>query len=168
MVERSLSMREVPGSIPGASIHFWLLVGRDIQNKAMSRLFSKRTFLDLVTEAKLWTHKWMNEFKNMACIVRELNPGRPRGRRPFYHWTNDACLLQKATCLDRCSHVCHELALTCPATYKRRRVWGGGGHSQHLVYYDILSNSWKVFEVNKKLIRSRQDSNLRSQRESDF
>jgi hypothetical protein len=24
------------------------------------------------------------------CIVRESNPGRPRGRRAFYHWTNDA------------------------------------------------------------------------------
>ena len=42
MVERSLSMREVPGSIPGASIHFWY------KQKAMSRLFSKRTNLDLV------------------------------------------------------------------------------------------------------------------------
>ena len=27
------------------------------------------------------------------CIVRESNPGRPRGRRAFYHWTNDAWLL---------------------------------------------------------------------------
>ena len=26
------------------------------------------------------------------CIVRESNPGRPRGRRAFYHWTNDAVL----------------------------------------------------------------------------
>ena len=25
-----------------------------------------------------------------SCIVRESNPGRPRGRRAFYHWTNDA------------------------------------------------------------------------------
>ena len=25
-----------------------------------------------------------------VCIVRESNPGRPRGRRAFYHWTNDA------------------------------------------------------------------------------
>ena len=28
------------------------------------------------------------------CIVRESNPGRPRGRRAFYHWTNDAFLLR--------------------------------------------------------------------------
>ena len=27
------------------------------------------------------------------CIVRESNPGRPRGRRTFYHWTNDASVL---------------------------------------------------------------------------
>ena len=28
--------------------------------------------------------------KEKVCIVRESNPGRPRGRRAFYHWTNDA------------------------------------------------------------------------------
>ena len=28
------------------------------------------------------------------CIVRESNPGRPRGRRAFYHWTNDASTLK--------------------------------------------------------------------------
>ncbi len=32
----------------------------------------------------------LNKFKNHICIVRESNPGRPRGRRAFYHWTNDA------------------------------------------------------------------------------
>ena len=30
--------------------------------------------------------------KEKICIVRESNPGRPRGRRAFYHWTNDATL----------------------------------------------------------------------------
>ncbi len=30
------------------------------------------------------------EKKIFSCIVRESNPGRPRGRRAFYHWTNDA------------------------------------------------------------------------------
>ena len=30
--------------------------------------------------------------KKIFCIVRESNPGRPRGRRAFYHWTNDAFL----------------------------------------------------------------------------
>ena len=53
MVERSLSMREVPGSIPGAS----------------NNIFSQLT---QVTQ-------------KMVCIVRESNPGRPRGRRAFYH-----------------------------------------------------------------------------------
>ena len=61
MVERSLSMREVPGSIPGASRTFLLSSG----------------FLGFLG-------------KNKTCIVRESNPGRPRGRRAFYHWTNDA------------------------------------------------------------------------------
>lgn len=27
-----------------------------------------------------------------SCIGRESNPGRPRGRRAFYHWTTDAHL----------------------------------------------------------------------------
>ena len=32
----------------------------------------------------------VNEIKNYYCNVRESNPGRPRGRRAFYHWTNVA------------------------------------------------------------------------------
>ena len=28
--------------------------------------------------------------ENKMCIGRESNPGRPRGRRAFYHWTTDA------------------------------------------------------------------------------
>ena len=32
--------------------------------------------------------------KKIICIVRESNPGRPRGRRAFYHWTNVACMLK--------------------------------------------------------------------------
>ena len=54
MVERSLSMREVPGSIPGASINF--------SSTLISPYLGKK-----------------------VCIVRESNPGRPRGRRAFYH-----------------------------------------------------------------------------------
>ena len=61
MVERSLSMREVPGSIPGASTVL-------------------PSFPNIFNLAK------------KHCIVRESNPGRPRGRRAFYHWTNDATL----------------------------------------------------------------------------
>ena len=29
-----------------------------------------------------------------VCIVGESNPGLPRGRREFYHWTNNACVLE--------------------------------------------------------------------------
>ena len=28
--------------------------------------------------------------ENKNCIGRETNPGHPRGRREFYHWTTDA------------------------------------------------------------------------------
>ena len=31
----------------------------------------------------IWNHPW-------KCIGRESNPGRPRGRRAFHHWTTDA------------------------------------------------------------------------------
>ena len=42
----------------------------------------------------LWSWICFNiKHKNDICIVRESNPGRPRGRRAFYHWTNDAFLL---------------------------------------------------------------------------
>ena len=30
-------------------------------------------------------------WKSKVCNVRESNPGLPRGRREFYHWTNVAC-----------------------------------------------------------------------------
>ena len=33
---------------------------------------------------------WLQKRNENVCIVRESNPGRPRGRRAFYHWTNDA------------------------------------------------------------------------------
>ena len=36
---------------------------------------------------------WLQKRNENVCIVRESNPGRPRGRRAFYHWTNDACTL---------------------------------------------------------------------------
>ena len=61
MVERSLSMREVPGSIPGASKFF------------------------LTIRHRLLVGKLLQKNKKIVCIVRESNPGRPRGRRAFYH-----------------------------------------------------------------------------------
>ena len=33
------------------------------------------------------------------CIGRESNPGRPRGRRAFYHWTTDAHPNFRSQCL---------------------------------------------------------------------
>ena len=38
--------------------------------------------------------------KKIICIVRESNPGRPRGRRAFYHWTNDAWISNSKPTLD--------------------------------------------------------------------
>ena len=36
--------------------------------------------------------KWiMFTIDQKICIGRESNPGRPRGRRAFNHWTTDAC-----------------------------------------------------------------------------
>ena len=39
--------------------------------------------------------------KKIFCIVGESNPGLPRGRREFYHWTNNACEWEES--LDGCS-----------------------------------------------------------------
>ena len=87
MVERSLSMWEVGGSIP-----------------PVSKIFC----LSLVCSCLKWTkqlfswfdqqHKTLTRWSvcKIDCIVRESNPGRPRGRRAFYHWTNDALLLIEA------------------------------------------------------------------------
>lgn len=78
MVERSLSMREVPGSIPGASILF------AIMNYVTTDFFGKYNFAHtfLPTTLVLFLPKQNTQ---KGCIVRESNPGRPRGRRAFYH-----------------------------------------------------------------------------------
>ncbi len=39
--------------------------------------------------------KWDFLCQKDLCIVRESNPGRPRGRRAFYHWTNDAKIFRQ-------------------------------------------------------------------------
>ena len=46
------------------------------------------------------------------CIVRESNPGRPRGRRAFYHWTNDAstCSFLQYPIL---AQACHKMRQQC-------------------------------------------------------
>ena len=79
MVERSLSMREVPGSIPGASKELFFVSFFCFSNFKM--FIEIKVFLQV-------THSLSSKTK--GCIVRESNPGRPRGRRAFYHWTNDA------------------------------------------------------------------------------
>ena len=72
MVERSLSMREVPGSIPGASKIF-TVSSFEIKSQTTYNVEIKTIFLTL------------SILKQKACNVRESNPGRPRGRRAFYH-----------------------------------------------------------------------------------
>ena len=79
MVERSLSMREVPGSIHGASKELFFVSFFCFSNFKM--FIEIKVFLQV-------THSLSSKTK--GCIVRESNPGRPRGRRAFYHWTNDA------------------------------------------------------------------------------
>lgn len=76
MVERSLSMREVPGSIPGASILFFL----------------HHLCFNICQTQENCSHSRQEHFGGLekkkiikGCIVRESNPGRPRGRRAFYH-----------------------------------------------------------------------------------
>ena len=56
-------------------------------------------WLTLIHETKkAWTTLYRpRESKKRLCIVRESNPGRPRGRRAFYHWTNDAKILNQLT-----------------------------------------------------------------------
>ena len=79
MVERSLSMREVPGSIPGASIPFHFII-----------CFAFLFLHFLVSFHPIYSKIQQKSWQAKGCIVRESNPGRPRGRRAFYHWTNDA------------------------------------------------------------------------------
>ena len=44
------------------------------------------------------------------CNVRESNPGLPRGRREFYHWTNVACI----STLFNFDKFCHYLSFHKP------------------------------------------------------
>ena len=43
-----------------------------------------------LSEPKSINHLIQKKKKKGQCIGRESNPGRPRGRRAFYHWTTDA------------------------------------------------------------------------------
>ena len=79
MVERSLSMWEVGGSIPPFSKLFLVFSWE-------GRKCRKLLLQDMGT----WVILFEEHLTKNGCIVRESNPGRPRGRRAFYHWTNDA------------------------------------------------------------------------------
>ena len=39
--------------------------------------------------------------QRVPCIGRESNPGLPRGRREFYHWTTNACAVYPLRCLSK-------------------------------------------------------------------
>ena len=43
----------------------------------------------------------ISQYRCKTCIGRESNPGRPRGRRAFYHWTTDARTLTPSRCILR-------------------------------------------------------------------
>ena len=50
----------------------------------LTRSLTGQTYFSLVASQML------NEWYQNDCIGRESNPGLPRGRREFYHWTTDA------------------------------------------------------------------------------
>ena len=55
--------------------------------------------------------------ENKSCIGRESNPGRPRGRRAFYHWTTDAHVLSVE------NWICNKIWWhTSPVDHKRLKV----------------------------------------------
>ena len=117
MVERSLSMREVPGSIPGASIQIFLLTDffacfvcikkvlivsnvdtkyefwKDCRALFLYFAVNKSRLMLGMNIANNKDTQVKNAKKMSVCNVRESNPGRPRGRRAFYHWTNVAYML---------------------------------------------------------------------------
>ena len=81
----------------------WKLI-RDSNNRAgCTACNGARCCIDNLSIKKflftLATKQWCKEnysnnllmMKNKTCNVRESNPGLPRGRREFYHWTNVAC-----------------------------------------------------------------------------
>ena len=83
---------------------FWQAVVCPVQNKeVLAESIGALFLLHSLTGAKhgkTRTHFRVAGKKGRilgTCIVRESNPGRPRGRRAFYHWTNDARTAPKAT-----------------------------------------------------------------------
>lgn len=78
MAERSKALRS-GRSLPwrrGFESHFWhLLLGIGAYSYAHA--------------AETPVGPWL-KYKNFICIGRESNPGLPRGRREFYHWTTNA------------------------------------------------------------------------------
>ena len=58
--------------------------------KKKSTLLRFRKVMPKTRKNRLW-HDWNGAVFKNVCIDRESNPGRPRGRRAFYHWTIDAC-----------------------------------------------------------------------------
>ena len=76
---RPVGVSELPWRLPAQQ-------GVHLEDHGASRVPS-RTQVPIV-----WGITYNSKVQN-NCIVRESNPGRPRGRRAFYHWTNDALIL---------------------------------------------------------------------------
>ena len=67
------------------------LLSTDLPILLSQELISKGLLMSLILFIILsWGEKKDLSDQDLSCIGRESNPGRPRGRRAFYHWTTDA------------------------------------------------------------------------------
>ena len=57
------------------------------------------SIISMFFETLSYEYEWKYSFISVKCIGRESNPGRPRGRRAFYHWTTDAHCFQMQRCI---------------------------------------------------------------------
>ena len=94
-------MASAPGYVDGKQNK----VTRCLQKEVLCRSTAKKVlvvhntpFLQWEVQAKKknGVETENGEKKSSACIGRELNPGLPRGRREFYHWTTNALHTSRA------------------------------------------------------------------------
>ena len=94
MAERSKALRSGRSPVFRAWVRIPLLTTTILFHASLAR---KKAVIPLGFEPRkscVWG-KRDNHYtmESNICIGRESNPGRPRGRRAFYHWTTDASCL---------------------------------------------------------------------------
>ena len=79
------------------------------------------------------------------CIVGESNPGLPRGRREFYHWTNNACCLEGINF--EYMDLDSEKILHCRGIEPRSPAWQARilPLNQQCKCYALVCNVYKLF-----------------------